>query len=353
MFSTMMDFINLNQKQYIKYIIICIIYFSLAFLAGLRYETGLDYSGYNEIYNDVTGFWNVISGESNYADIHGEYGYLLLNSILKSFFDDFSFVILSMSFIGLGFIVYSCYKYSKFFFLSMFLYVTRFFFVRDMGQIRTAVACAIILYSIEAIEKRLFIRFIILIALAASFHSAALIAFPIYFISSYRFKKRVYCYSLFIAIIIGAFFPFKELIMEYLGDIGGSIINYIFSGYGESLSMLNPVTLLQTAILLIFIYFKEKLQKKIYGYNTILNMYAFSTFWLIIFNDLGIIAGRISTMLATIEIFIIPSFLLIRNNQNIKFLNYILILLFGLSLLYAKFMQNDMYQLFIPYKSVL
>lgn len=349
---TLMDIIKIKHRSYLRPTMIFIIYIALAFFAGLRSEIGLDYSSYKEIYNDVPTVSSLIFGTANFADIHGEYGYLLINVLVKSLFDDFSAVILFMSFFGLSFIVYSCYKYTPFVFLSVYLYVTRVFFVRDMGQIRSAVACAIILYSIDAVQKRKFLHFFLLISLAALFHSAAWFAFPIYFICKNKISNRIYFYFLFISISIGTLVPMKELILSYFGFNEGLLIHYALSEYGESLGILNPIAVMQVFLLLLFVIYRKKIEPKIYGYNIMLNMYAFSTYWLITFNELGIIAARLSTMLSTVEILIIPSLLLIVNNKILKTIIYVAILVLGIILLYSKAVQNDLYQLYIPYKSL-
>lgn len=348
---TILDIFKIRQPLRIGMLLIS--YFLLALFAGLRYNTGPDYMPYMQMFDDVSGFWNVLEGTSNFADIPAEPGYLLFNSLIKSIFGDAAFLFLYMALFGLGFIFYSTYKYSPFAMISIFIYFTRFYYLRDMGQIRTAMASAIMLFSISAIAERQFWRFIGLLVLASSFHKAALIFLPIYFIGSGQLKKKFYYYGIIISYIIAATVPFKELITVYfLGNENNVLVDYALSVYGEDLGIFNPVGLMQALLLCLFVYFKEKLEKKIRTFNVVLNIYAISTYWLIIFSSLGIIAGRIGNMLATVEIILIPSLLLSTNSRLVKVIIYISILTFGLTYLYFRFTEKGLYDVMVPYKSI-
>lgn len=350
-FLTILDIIKVNLD--VKRSFFLAAYIILCMFAGLRYEIGADYLPYTEIYNDVGYFWDILAGTSNYTDIHGELGYLVYNSIVKSIFDDVNFLFLSIAFLSMGLTFYSICRYSPFIFLSIFLYYCRFFYLRDMGQIRTAVASAIILLCIESIAKRRFWRFVGLLILATLFHNTALIMLPIYFICGCTWKNSSYYLSLILSVIIAIMVPLKEIIQIYFGAVNINVLMmYIFSEYGEPLGVLNPVAIMQGMLLCISIYYRSILDKKVFAFNVILTIYAVSTYWLLIFNDLGIIAGRVANVLASVEILIIPSLLLISNQRSNKFFLYLAILLYGLVYLFFRFSYTELYELLVPYKSI-
>ena len=216
----------------------------------------MDYHAYESMFNEVSPLGDVLVGEGNFSEIHGELGYLFLNSIIKTLGGDYAILLLVIAFLGIGILSYSSYAYSVFPITAIFLYFNRFFLTRDMGQIRAGVAAALFIFSIKYIEERQLYKFLGIIIIACLFHKVAAIGIFVYFLSRFRFKSKHYYIGLIISVILGVVIPFKELLAAFIG-MDSIIIDYAFSEFGESLSILNPVALMQSLILILFICFRK------------------------------------------------------------------------------------------------
>ena len=349
--SMFFDYIKKYQRNIILPVIMLTVYTVLSFFAGLRYDMGLDYYSYEGIFYDVAPLEDIFTGKGNFFEVHGEIGYLFLNSIIKTLGGDYTDLLLLIAFFSIGVLCYSSYLYSLFPMTTIFLYFNRFFLTRDMGQIRAGVAAALFIFSIKYIEERQLYKFLGIIIIACLFHKVAAIGIFVYFLSRFRFKNKHYYIGLIISVILGVVIPFKELLAVFIG-MDSIIIDYAFSEFGESLSILNPVALMQSLILILFIYFRKKIEPICYGYNTILNIYAFSTYWLFVFNQLGIIAGRVATLPATVEILILPTLIFITGNKYMRVVILLVIVLFSVTFMYLNLNKDGVYERLVPYRNL-
>lgn len=339
-------------KQFYKHraIILFSIGIILILLAGLRFNIGYDYTSYENIFNNSPDLYSIIT----YGNTTGvELGYILINSIVKTIGGNFNLVLFISACISIIVLVKSVNEYSVYPVLSILIYISRFYFVRDMGQIRSAIACAIMIYSIKFISKRRFKEFTITTIIACSFHSVAILGFLLYFFNSIKFKNYKYVYKVLGISIIISQLKFTDILLKIVSELLPKYSTYINSEYYTSTNnLINPVTLMQILIILIFVYFNKQIDNKDNNYRVILNGYLISTAILIIFSNYYTLAGRLSTMFATFEILIIPMLIKYIFKNKDRIIIYIIIILYAILIFYFIFWQKSSH-IYIPYKSII
>lgn len=93
---------------------------------------------------------------------------------------------------GLLFSISVCrfiYKHSEDMVLSFVMYVTLGLYTFMIQGMRQAIAMSIILFAIDFCIKKKFIRFVLLVLLAAAFHGSAIIFLPMFFVYGLTIKK--------------------------------------------------------------------------------------------------------------------------------------------------------------------
>ena len=345
--GTVFSFSNKYQK-YRKYYLGTITLL-LVLLAGLRYNIGFDYQAYVEIFNNNGTTIDVLTGNIN-LDI--EKGYLLLNALVKDIGLGVEVIFFIMALITIILLFISFYKYSNYLELSILIYLSRFFFVRDMGQIRSSLACAIVLYSIKFIKEKDIKKFGICILIGCLFHKGAILGVLLYVLCKFKPKNyNIYYIILALSLIIGSI-DITSLIQSISWIIPERYLDYIFNSYYISgKGILNPVLLIQITIILMFIKYRNKIKPNQKYYDILLNGYLISTVILSIFSRFDTIAGRLSTILATFEVVIIPSFIFIFSDKNAKKFASILIILYSLAIFYVLFVSRNI-EFYIPYTSI-
>lgn len=183
------------------------IYVLLSFLsifipAAIRYDVGLDYSGYVKIFEQV------LRGDKSYV----EYGFYLVNKMFLFSEKGYIGVMALYSFVTLLLI----YKLSD----KKYLHYTVFFFVtlsigyfRYDNLIRQVLSIVIGLYSIRYIEEKNFKKYAFYVLLAFFVHYSAIVLLPMYFIVRIRIKFKI---TIIIFLVVAYFSNFITPFVRYV-----------------------------------------------------------------------------------------------------------------------------------------
>lgn len=219
-------------------------------ISGFRYMVGVDYNSYAWIFSAITK-----SGEKT----HVEAGYELLNKLWGFFSDDFVGVFVLSSIVILLFFAAAIYGESENRLLSIFLFITLGYFFYSMNSVRHFMALSIFFFAtryMKTVSVKNFIKFAILILIAASFHKIALICIPIYFVFTTRFSLKYYA---IFAVILAVCAVFNQQLMNI-------IFSFVYSAYRGSVynvydfSLFN-VLLCGVASFFGFVYYRPLLEK--------------------------------------------------------------------------------------------
>lgn len=291
-----------------KNIIYVGVLFVLALLAGMREDT-YDYANYEMLFQQTPDFITMFyMGDFSYiADIREEPGYMLINSIVKCFTDESEVLFCVISFSTLFFYGISIRRYSKYPMVSIMLYFSMIYLVKEMVQIRHGLAIAIFVYSFRYVLADKFWKFFLCIMLAASFHEAIFFSILIYPLRHMRVNYSYGMFSIFVCIILyvlnivdNIIFPISEGFAYYT-----RITSYFGSSY---LATADLVRFWKYSVLFICLLFMGKLIRKKYKYYDFM-MIVFSTGLIItaMWSAYPFFADRLSAAMWTSMIFILPT----------------------------------------------
>lgn len=318
----------------------------LALLAGFRFYTGYDFTSYETFFEGAASFGNIVNG-----NIDAESGYLLLNNLFSNLGLNFYTFVLFFSVLSIGLLQFFLYRHVPYPSLVLVYYFARYFLVRDMGQIRSALACIILLYAIPYIIKQKPVQFLIVVFIASFFHVTAW-----FFVLAYIFNliwKKITLSTIFTlltsSMIIGIIVQVPQL---YIWAVPDRYIAYFTNpAYTNGEWIMNPILWMQVFIFLgSFICYKPTSTEEKVRFETILKIYFLASLMLIAAGNLGTVGGRISTLFATTEILIVPYFLM--NFTRNKLLNLLFYLGFTIVIFCLIFIISGAYNDYVPYMTI-
>lgn len=218
---------NIQRKVYLT-----VAFIILFIISGFRgVQVGTDTGAYYNIFN------NVVHGVKTFNQ---EYGFILFNKFLSLFTDNPQAIILATSFITtLGIVVFVYYN-SPNVWLSMFLYVTLYYYFFSFNAVRQFMAISIILIAFIFAKKQKFLPYFFMVLLATSFHTLAILGFVFYYIFWKKPKlNKIYKINIFIIFIGLLYDSFLNLIIKffprysiYVGDYtesnGGIMVGIVY-----------------------------------------------------------------------------------------------------------------------------
>ncbi len=293
-------------SKFETFLIFILAIFSLILFCGLRTESN-DYDGYREIFSQVPSMVDLSYEWIISKSVNVEYGFIILSSFIKLFSNNvvcLMLVVASMSIILNSYVIW---KLSPYVFLSLLLYFSHNFILKETIQIRQGLASAIILYGFYKQNNKLLV--FLLVMVAGSIQSSAYLVFiPLYF--AYKnITNNQYYMILITVIILTVIFSGRHLFESILNLFGlpDSISGYLgWEEHDFKLGFFSPILIKQILIFSVLLYFRNQLKDKFRYFNFIFNFYFFSTLWYIYFNDFAIIAGRVSNLFSVGEIILIP-----------------------------------------------
>jgi len=330
----------------------------LALFAGFRYWVGFEFHHYYIMFYDSPAVMDFLRKGYLFT---WESGYLGLNTIFRRLGLEFNAVLLMMSILTLFLLIRAFKKLTPYVSLALLIYVSRFFFIRDMGEVRISLAAALILYSLEFLRKKQIWKFFSIVFVAFLFHRIALLGLLLYGFHCI-FKKGIptkwVIGFLGVAFVIGSL-DWRTLILAVEPILPQRLWESLNQPeYIIPLGLSNPVLIMQTLIICGMLLFRKSLRSE--KFELLLTGYVLSTIILAGFNYFGAIAGRLSTLFATFEVVIITLFIEIFKDKKIKKFGYwkpeyfIILGIFTYAVvIYHLVFVRDIMPYFMPYRSVL
>lgn len=206
-----------GAKIYLK-----ITFFMFGILLMFRaINVGNDTDQYTYIFNNISQASNI---QSYITNSRFEIGYIYLNKLLSLISDNPQIIfIITGAFTALSFGRF-IYKYSELPWMSTFMFLTLQFFDLSMSGVRQIVSITILLFSYDFIVKRKFIKFLLLVLLASTIHTSAILFLIIYPLTSKLKGKKFYIVSTITC--IGIFLGFQYII-PFIGKMFPQYIKYL------------------------------------------------------------------------------------------------------------------------------
>lgn len=212
--------------------------FFLLVSAGRDISVGTDLGRYTARFQIVgKDTWsNLVLANKRYGF---EYGYLIFTKLLYMINPSIRFYIFATSIIIQGALFYAILKYSKAPCISYYIYTLFGFYQTSLNLTRLFMALVILLFAIEAIEKRRPIVFALIVLLAASFHTSALAFMPVYPICRKRITPvmcLLYLGGSAATYVLGS--TILRFVFSYFSLYGSRYGDSIGSGDGEGMFVL-------------------------------------------------------------------------------------------------------------------
>lgn len=234
---------------------------------------------------------------------------------------------------------------SNSFFLSCLLYISGFYILHEMTQVRVGVAAGFLLLSLKYVERKELSRFLLFILLASLFHYSSVLFLPVYFFSANTFNRNCYI-LLLIAVYLLAIFKINIInIIDFTG-ISYKISVYVNATKNKEFKAVNIWNLnflLHTGLVLLFILKRKIFIKHNAYFYLMLKLQILSLVMFVLFASIPVFAFRTSELFAISNFCLIPSLIYLFKS---KAPGYALVMLFCLLNIYMYFINQ---QLLLPY----
>ena len=271
--------LSTNSKFWTQSMICSVIVF--AFIAGARYNVGVDFVGYLNTYSEL------VNGEDMYRD-DMEWGFMFLSNLLAGLHFHSFFYFALWATMQIAFIYYA-FKDSRYLIPYLaFCIMLGPYFLDWMNGIRQNIVICGFVFASRFIKEQKFKKYLLFIGIAYLFHHSVVLLLPFYLIGRKYIvleKKITNILILLFCIIVGSTpswisaFSFISHYFELLGmDRYGGVFNSMIDGTLEFQTFdWGPTKLAVLALEMLIIYTYPKMRR--YFLNTNIDLY-FTLFYI-------------------------------------------------------------------------
>lgn len=276
--------------------------FVMVLIAGLR-EIGLDPDSENYEYSFQHYYQSSEMGMV-------EPSFTLISAVLNVFTDNVHLLFLVYAFLGVTIKLYAFKKNLQCIFVPLMLYISFYFVLHEMTQIRAGVVSALFLLAVYYIAKKEKRKALLLIIVGSFFHYSSLALLPILMFGNKNFNRKE---NIMIALLI----PLSYLI--YFGGIS-MLLNTDIPLIGNKLAIyqqamekgkmtvninvFDPVHLVSVMLFYYTLYFRKTITAFNENYNVVIKIVALGLFLHTSLAFLPVLALRISQLYCIINIFL-------------------------------------------------
>lgn len=225
----------------------------IVFIVGMRKHIG-DTSNYIKLFEkiptDFSQAWSSINWQGK------EPGFVVFNTIFKCWIStDYTAWLMTIAGICGLLVALTIRKYSCDFFMSTFIFVSTGTFVWMLNGMRQFIVVSILFFCSRYIKEGKFIRFLIAVLIASSFHTTALMMIPIYFIVRCKpWSGRIWIYIMLMILV--SFFSDR-----FFGGSNDFFAGTVYEGYTQRFSAdsgVNPLRFMFYLIVPVTAFIKRK-----------------------------------------------------------------------------------------------
>ena len=322
-----------NVDKAVRQLIVLFILGVFLVIAGLRseYEVISDWGVYSTYFQSIPAITSIFKWEyfTSYQPPF-EFGYFLLNSIIKTFTDN-SYVFFFIIELAICVLLYkSLRKYTKNVAIALLIYFSVLFTVLDVAYIRQGIAVGLFLFSLQYIEQKKFAHYLLWVTAAASFHSSALVLYPLYFICNRVLSSKVIvlvlaisvlCFLLNIDIVspLLYFLPENPRVEYYLATEKYSVSRPLTFTHAEFLLVLTVLLAYRKRI--------DNLRLHDAYLNIFINLFIIYGVIIFLFFGVSIVSARLKFYFLTSFLIIFPAVLGLLNEDS-RLIGYFILVLY-------------------------
>ncbi len=262
-----------------------------------------------EMADAVNYIYNFESG----SESRFEPSYQLLRDVVAGFTSNYKWLFAAICSIALIVKFWAIERISPYIYGAILVYLSYFFILHDMIQIRAGVATAFLLFAIKYIAERRLIPFLIFSAIAISFHYSTMVILPLWFVSRVQINRMVWLSLLplsYVVVLLGEA-AFDNIIYQIPINQVQHLFNMYQSqmslGIGVHIDLFNILTLTRVAISSVLIVGVDRVEEHFESFRVWLMIYTISLMLFILLSNLPVLAFRLSELLQVSEIVVIPS----------------------------------------------
>lgn len=276
-----------------------LIWLALALIATFRPEYMADRGNY-------IAFWQGWGGE------RFEIGFATIADVLRRFtVNEYSFLFVFAA-LSVALKMVAICRMSPLIWASLLIYISNFFILHDMIQMRAAVASGLLLVAVYYVVNRKICQFLLVASFAVLFHYSAILIFPLWFLHTSKCNKWFYIGLIIVSYLFVGIIPIT-LIGNLIRYIHIEDIELLWYSYedtlGEYLNIFNAVFLSRILICFSLLLYIQKIAL-VNKYAVIwVKVYAISLSLFVLLSDFPTAAIRISQLYQIVEILLIPMLL--------------------------------------------
>lgn len=310
------------------------------FIYAFRYNTGSDFFGYVKDYFRASSY-----SYKEYIEAYRDVGFYsmtwILNRIFKNDWLPYNIV--------LGILVYLptlvlIYRKSDYTISAVLLYIFTMTYYSGFNGVRQGIAVGFVFYAYYMyFERRKYFKYFLIILLAFTFHSTALVVIPFHFLSRMRVKSANYI--VFVGVMVVSYFALFDLwsnvisLLEALGQ--DKLVNdYSDITNDRGSSFLRFAVAILPVIIAYFSYRKLKIYDRFDTLDRDILLCTFAgLFSLFSMKYWGF--SRIGLYFASSQVLLIPRFSELFGNKGSKMVVLILILILYFLYMYSLIMHGE------------
>lgn len=307
-----------NRKIYISRYFVCFLLsmLPLTFISAIRYDVGSDYLG-----TYVHGFEIIKNG---FAIRDGGFGFL--SKIVLLFTNDYAGLFIISSFLIGIFVYLAIFEQSENIVFSIILYVITCEYFISMNMVRQSLATAIFLYAIKYLQNKNYDKYVILILIATTIHTSAIIYLGLLFYELVaRWWKQIFVSCILIFLLSDRISSILQFCVYKVPFLRRYFYWYFNSGYNSGeFNLFSFLVQFAVLILLVTIYSIQRNEKlKLY-----LSLQFMAVIFLLLSKSLPL-AQRMSCLFSFANIIYIPnSIKMLEKKKNIIFITTSVIIFF-------------------------
>lgn len=265
-------------------------------------------------------------------DSFSEVGYQLLADTCRLIIRDYHFLFFTVAVFSIFIKLKAVNCISLSVYGSLCVYISNFFIIHEMIQIRAAIASGLVLWAIKYAVERKGLKFMCICALALTFHQTALIFLPLWYIVKVRANRYVLlsviplCYLLYFAGFslghLAANIPNEDL--QHLWKAYELEME---KGIGTEINLFNILMLIRIAICSFLIFNIDLVRNKFPDAESWIAVYISSLMIFILMSDVPVMAFRLSEMFQIVEIIIFPLLIYTFRPKMLAMISLILIVI--------------------------
>lgn len=299
-------YFSLDKKVDTATILVCSVslFIFLLFFAIFRDGSVLpDYKSYVKLF------------ETPRRNLHVEESFYILRSIVKflSPSDNILCLFALYAALGIGVKFYAIKKYSPYVLFSFVVWLSSFYLLEDLIQMRASVAGALLLLYIPCVAQKKWLKATLLFMIAYCFHNSSIIFLPILFLNPSRINRYFWIIGYSVAFLVNILnIDFYEILNSFIKMMPTPYVSDRLSAYfireyqvtGGRLSMYAPYTLSLTLVCFYLLFHIDRIRETS-PFSIIWLKVAFMSLYVYSLSIPGVTI-RLSELLAIVHIFLIP-----------------------------------------------